>query len=151
MSTPNQDAIAGQTAKGMALGMMGYSNPGQISTNEQATAYGLSISAAMEASKKGLDVRSAVDAVMAEHQDAINQGLVSAMTNVGYSPASVNSVEALSAASKGYAGLAARYEQDAQDALDAGAVTNSKGEPVTSTEPTTGKTQAVTTEKALQE
>jgi hypothetical protein len=147
MSTPNQDAIAGQTAKGMALGMMGYSDPGQIATQEQATAYGLAISAAMEASKKGLDIRSAVDAVMAEHQDAINQGLVSAMTDIGYSPASVNSVEALSAASKGYAALAAAYDKDAQDALDAGTVTDGSGKAVTSE--VTGK--AVTTEKALQE
>jgi hypothetical protein len=147
MSTPNQDAIAGQTAKGMALGMMGYSDPGQIATQEQATAYGLAISAAMEASKKGQDIRSAVDAVMAEHQDAINQGLVSAMTDIGYSPASVNSVEALSAASKGYAALAAAYDKDAQDALDAGTVTSGSGKAVTSE--VTGK--AVTTEKALQE
>jgi hypothetical protein len=148
MSTSNQDAIAGQTAKGMALGMMGYSDPGQIATQEQATAYGLAISAAMEASKKGQDIRSAVDAVMAEHQDAINQGLVSAMTDIGYSPDSVNSVEALSAASKGYAALAAAYDKDAQDALDAGAIRSElTGKAITSK--VTGK--AVTTEKALQE
>jgi hypothetical protein len=148
MSTSNQDAIAGQTAKGMALGMMGYSDPGQIATQEQATAYGLAISAAMEASKKGQDIRSAVDAVMAEHQDAINQGLVSAMTDIGYSPDSVNSVEALSAASKGYAALAAAYDKDAQEALDNGAIRSElTGKAITSK--ATGK--AITTEKALQE
>ena len=73
MSTPNQDAIAGQTAKGMALSAMGFSNPGQISTNEQATAYGLAISAAMEASKKGQDVGRAVTAYMAKNQQAMQE------------------------------------------------------------------------------
>ena len=132
-STPNQDAIAGQTAKGMALGMMGFSNPGQISTNEQATAYGLAISAAMEASK-----------------NAINQGILSAMTDIGYSRADVTNAEAMRSAAKGYAALAAEYSQDAAAAIAGGTVTDGNGKAVTSTDPTTGITQDVTTEQARQ-
>jgi len=122
MSTPNQDAIAGQTAKGMALGMMGFSNPGQISTNEQATAYGLAISAAMDASKKGQDIRSAVDEVMAQNQNAINQGILSAMTDIGYSRADVTNAETMRSAAGSYNALADAYAQDAADAIAGGTV-----------------------------
>jgi|TARA_Y100000289_G_scaffold17923_1_gene17111 hypothetical protein len=151
MATPNQAAIAGQTAKGMALAAMGFSNPGQIATNEQATAYGLAITAAMEAAKKGQDVRSAVDEVMAQNQTAVNQGILSAMTDLGYSRADVTNVEALRSAARGYNNLADSYAQDAKDAIASGTVRDTSGKAVTSTDPTTGKTQAVTTERARQQ
>jgi hypothetical protein len=132
MSTPNQDAIAGQTAKGMALGMMGYSDPGQISTNEQATAYGLAISAAMEASKKGQDVRAAVNAVMEQNQKAVQQGQVSAMTDLGYSASDVSNQASVSRAVAGYNALADAYDTDATEVAATGTVKDSKGNPVMS-------------------
>ena len=132
MSTPNQDAIAGQTAKGMALSAMGFSNPGQISTNEQATAYGLAISAAMEASKKGQDVQKAVEAVMEQNKSAVQQGQVSAMTAIGYNATDVSNQSTVSRAVAGYNALADAYSKDATEVAATGTVKDSKGNPVMS-------------------
>lgn len=132
VSTPNQDAIAGQTAKGMALSAMGFSNPGQISTNEQATAYGLAISAAMEASKKGQNVQEAVEAIMAQNKEAVQQGQVSAMTDIGYSASDVSNQATVSRAVAGYNALADAYSKDATEVAATGTVKDSKGNPVMS-------------------
>jgi hypothetical protein len=132
MSTPNQDAIAGQTAKGMALSAMGFSNPGQISTNEQATAYGLAISAAMEASKKGQDVQKAVEAVMEQNKSAVQQGQVSAMTAIGYNATDVSNQSTVSRAVAGYNALADAYSKDATEVAATGTVKDSRGNPVMS-------------------
>ena len=132
MSTPNQNAIAGQTAKGMALSAMGFSNPGQISTNEQATAYGLAISAAMEASKKGQDVQKAIEAVMEQNKSAVQQGQVSAMTAIGYNATDVSNQATVSRAVAGYNALADAYSKDATEVAATGTVKDSKGNPVMS-------------------
>ena len=139
MSTPNQDAIAGQTAKGMALSAMGFSNPGQISTNEQATAYGLAISAAMEASKKGQDVGRAVDAVMAQNQEAVKQGQISALTDIGYSASDISNIDTVSRAVAGYNALADAYGQDAREIASTGFVMDKDRNPVRTRDITTGK------------
>jgi len=139
MSTPNQDAIAGQTAKGMALSAMGFSNPGQISTNEQATAYGLAITAAMEASKKGQDVGRAVDAVMAQNQEAVKQGQISALTDIGYSASDISNIDTVSRAVAGYNALADAYGQDAREIASTGFVMDKDRNPVRTRDITTGK------------
>jgi len=139
MSTPNQNAIAGQTAKGMALSAMGFSNPGQISTNEQATAYGLAISAAMEASKKGQDVGDAVDAVMAQNQEAVKQGQISALTDIGYSASDISNIDTVSRAMAGYNALADAYDQDAREIASTGFVMDKDRNPVRTRDITTGK------------
>ena len=132
MATPNQNAIAGQSAKGMALSAMGFSNPGQISTNEQATAYGLAISAAMEASKKGQNVQDAVDAVLENNQTAINQAKASALTDLGYSATEVSNPATVGRAAAGYNALASAYNEDAAAVASSGTVKDSKGNPVMS-------------------
>jgi hypothetical protein len=139
MSTPNQDAIAGQTAKGMALSAMGFSNPGQISTNEQATAYGLAISAAMDASKKGQDVQAAVEAVMAQNQEAVKQGQISALTDIGYSASDISNRDTVSRAVAGYNALADAYGQDAREIASTGFVMDKDRNPVRTRDITTGK------------
>ncbi len=139
MSTPNQDAIAGQTAKGMALSAMGFSNPGQISTNEQATAYGLAISAAMEASKKGQDVQAAVEAVITQNQEAVKQGQISALTDIGHSASDVSNVDTVSRAVAGYNALADAYGQDAREIASTGFVMDKDRNPVRTRDITTGK------------
>ena len=54
-------------------------------------------------------------------------------------------------AARGYNNLADSYAQDAKDAIASGTVRDTSGKAVTSTDPTTGKTQAVTTERARQQ
>jgi len=139
VATPNQTAIAGQTAKGMALSAMGFSNPGQIATNEQATAYGLAISAAMDAAKKGQDVSLAVDAVMTQNYDAVRQGQISAMTDLGYSASDVTNRDAVSRAIVGYNNLADAYDQDAREIASTGFVMDKDRNPVRTRDITTGK------------
>ena len=139
MATPNERAIAGQTAKGMALSAMGFSNPGQISTNEQATAYGLAISAAMEASKKGQNVQAAVEAVLAQNQEAVKQGQISALTDIGHSASDVSNVDTVSRAVAGYNALADAYDQDAREIASTGFIMDKDRNPIRTRDITTGK------------
>ena len=139
VATPNQTAAAGQTAKGMALAAMGFSNPGQIATNEQATAYGLAITAAMEAAKKGQDVGRAVDAVLAQNKEAVRQGQISALTDIGYSASDIANIDTVGKAVAGYNALADAYDQDAEEVASTGFVMDKDGNPVRSRDVTTGK------------
>jgi hypothetical protein len=116
----------------MALSAMGYSNPGQIATTEQATAYGLAITAAMEASKKGQNVQAAVDAVLGNNQTAIDQAKASAMTDLGYSATEVSNPATVGRAAAGYNALADAYRDDAAAVASSGTVKDSKGNAVMS-------------------
>jgi len=147
----NDMAIAGQTGKVAALTSLGMARPGQITTDQQATYYGNMITAAHKAKEQGLDVRDALAAEMSkpEYAEALNSAANSAMQAIGYGTNAMTDPASVSKAVAGYNALAAEYEAAAEaTATGSGVVRDSKGNPVTSTDPATGKKVNVMTAQA---
>ena len=150
-SDMNDMAKAGQAGKVAALTSMGMARPGQITTDAQATYYGNMINAALDAQKEGLDYRDALAKEMNSpaYAEALQAAATTAMEDVGYSAADLSSPASVSRAIAGYNALASEYEAAANaTATGKGVVRDSKGNPVTSTDPVTGQKINVMTAQA---
>ena len=125
--TPNDIAVAGNTARNTALAHMGYTSPGQLMTDRQASVLGKAMLAGQEAARKGLNADRAVRSVL-ESDDAIEARKESAnnLRDI-ISPGST-----LSQAASGARALASSYREDANQVREGGIVRDSQGRPVTS-------------------
>ena len=125
--TPNDVAVAGNTARNTALAHMGYISPGQLMTDRQASVLGKAMLAGQDAARKGLNADRAVRSVL-ESDDAIQARKESA-SNLRdiISPGST-----LSQAASGARALASYYREDANQVREGGIVRDSQGRPVTS-------------------
>ena len=144
-------AQAGQAGKVAALTSLGMARPGQITTNAQATYYGNMINAALDAQKEGLDYRDALAKEMNSpaYAKALKAAATTAMEDIGYNAADLSNPATVSRAVAGYRALADAYEADANEtATGRGVVRDSKGNPVTSTDPVTGQKTNVMTAQA---
>ena len=128
----NEIGTAMNQARNTALTELGLSNMSQVTTNAQYDAIAASMVAAEAAAKKGdLNHVAAARNALVDHQDAIQAGRVSAMTDLGYSPSAITDRASVQAAIDAYG----RNIGQLDDAIE---TTQEKG-AVTTVDPTTGK------------
>ena len=133
--TPNDVAIAGNTAKNTALSHLGYGTAGQLTSDSQASLLGKTMIAAQTAAKKGLNPDAAVRGVLDTEEGARVRN--EAATNLKNTIFSDNINATFAEAAKGATVLANEYRNEALNfvnpATNKGIVTSMVYNPTTKT------------------